>query len=725
MISISGTLERITFQNPDNHYTVARLKVDRLADPITIVGHIGGVGPGEFLTLSGKWGTHPRYGDQFNVRSYEVILPTTLPEIKKYLSSGIIDGMGPGLADRIVTHFGDATLEIIENDPPRLREIRGIGRARQTLIEQSWNAHHGVRRVMKFLQDFDIPALHSGTILKNYGTRAMEVLEADPYTIAPDLGRQGFRIADTIALQTGVSEDHPRRIQAFIIHHLMRCEEDGHVFTGQQEIIDACIRSLGIEAGPVGDALQDLAGRDEIVIDRPAGEDREPRIYLSRLFRAERGIFERIRALLSMPEPEMPLEKDQIVELVLSRLAVKLSPEQLDVVCQALTHRVVIITGGPGTGKTTLIRSICTVFKKLMHTILLSAPTGRAARRLSEVTGKKAFTLHKLLGCDPDSGYFEKNRANPLEADVFIIDEASMVDTPLMYHFLDAVPVQSILILVGDTFQLPSVGPGNVLADMIDSGVIQTFSLTRIFRQARKSPIVMNAHQIRNGDMPDLTPPAPDKPTDFYFIENRSPSKVVDTILDLCGGRIRKAFPHIQEIQVLTPMHKGEAGTINLNQRLQEILNPSGIGLSAGGMTFRPGDKVMHLKNNYEKDVFNGDIGLVLDVSRTAGKLVVEYDGRMVAYELPELDELTLAYTISVHKSQGSEYSAVIVALTMNHRPLLQRNLLYTAITRGRSLVVIVGSKDAFETALANDRTMHRRSGLRQRLDQLTATCGC
>ncbi|MFH2091926.1 MAG: AAA family ATPase, partial [Pseudomonadota bacterium] len=413
------------------------------------------------------------------------------------------------------------------------------------------------------------------------------------------------------------------------------------------------------------------------------------------------------------------ISKDQILETVLSRLAVKLSREQLAVVRKVIIEKIVVITGGPGTGKTTLVRALCEVFAMQHQQVVLSAPTGRAARRLSEVTGKKASTLHKLLGFDHESQTFDRNFANPLDLDVFIVDEASMVDTLLMYRLIEAMPVSASLILVGDTFQLPSVGPGNVLADIINSNAVKVFGLTKIFRQAKKSPIITYAHSIRNGQMPDFQKAKSGKLSEFYFIENNRPEKVVETILELCATRIPKAFPHIDEIQVLTPMHRGEAGTINLNQQLQSVLNQSGSGIHARGFDFKPKDKVMHLKNNYEKDVFNGDIGIVHEVFKSENRLVVDYDGRLVEYDILELDELSLAYTISVHKSQGSEYAAVVIALTTAHFPLLQRNLLYTAMTRGKRLVIIVGSSRALELALNNNKTDQRLTGLKKKLSIL------
>ena len=431
---------------------------------------------------------------------------------------------------------------------------------------------------------------------------------------------------------------------------------------------------------------------------------------------AEKGIALRIKAMLSLPVSGNIIDDDEIIEEVASRLAIELSLNQLEVITNALKQRVVVITGGPGTGKTTLVRALCAIFKKMKRKVVLGAPTGRAARRLSEVTGQKAKTLHKLLEYDPDDNSFRKNHSNPFDLDVFIVDEASMVDTMLMYHLVAALPVTSVLMLVGDTFQLPSVGPGNVLSDIINSRVVKTFYLTEIFRQAKESPIIMNAHAIRNGEMPELLNESPNENnqalSEFYFLENNLPEKVVETISLLCSKRIKQAFPHIDEIQVLTPMHKGEAGTINLNQKLQQVLNKNTTGIESHGFIFKVGDKVMHLKNNYEKDVFNGDIGIVYEIDKTEGIVSVDYYGTIVDYEVLELDQLTLAYTISVHKSQGSEYSAVVIALTTNHFPLLQRNLLYTAITRAKHLVILVGSKKALTMALNNNKIDLRLSTL-------------
>jgi len=714
MINLKGSLERIAYRNTDNHYTVCRINSGSAGEGITVVGHMPGVAEGETLHLQGKWVTHPKYGDQFQVQAYEVILPATSEGIRRYLGSGIVKGIGRSMADRIVDYFEDRTLEIIENEPDRLREVQGIGRAKMETVRNAWNRHHSVRRVMQYLQKHDIGVYHASMIIRTYGDQSLDILENDPYLIARDLAGPGFRIADAIALTNGTAEDDPQRLKACLFSNLFRMEDQGNVYAAKEELVEKSARDTDVHPDRIIEALEDLEAQEEVVIERESEEC----VYSKRMHRAEKGVAERIRGMLTLPAPGMDLDADMISAEVASRLAIKLSENQLEVVGNVLKERIVVITGGPGTGKTTLIRALCAVYKKRNKKVVLSAPTGRAARRISEVTGENAATLHKLLEYDPDDGFFGRNHSNPLDLDVFIVDEVSMVDTWLMYHVMKALPLNAVLILVGDTYQLPSVGPGNVLADIIESGFVQSFFLTEIFRQARESPIVMNAHSVRNGEMPRLDRPEDETPSEFYFIECNDSERMVETILALCSKRIRKAFPHIDDIQVLTPMHKGNAGTVNLNRMLQSALNPAEGGIENKGSTFKTGDKVMHLKNNYEKDVFNGDIGTVLEAAKGEGRVSVDYYGRIVDYDVGELDDLTLAYTISVHKSQGSEYSAVIVALNSSHYPLLQRNLLYTAITRGKDLVILIGQKKALSTALTNNKSLLRRSGLRHRLQE-------
>ncbi|MFO7753237.1 MAG: ATP-dependent RecD-like DNA helicase [Desulfobacteraceae bacterium] len=714
MINLTGSLERITYRNTDNHYTVCRVNAGSANEGITVVGHMPGVAEGETLQLRGRWVTHPKYGDQFQAETCEVVLPATSEGIRKYLGSGIVKGIGRSMADRIVDYFEDNTLDVIENEPDRLCEVQGIGKAKSETIRNAWNRHHSVRRVMQYLQKHGIGVFHASMIIRVYGDRTLEVLENEPYLIARDLAVSGFRIADTIALNNGTAEDDPQRLKACILSSLFSVEDQGNVYAVKDELTEKCAKDIDVCTDSINDALYELESEEEVVV-----EPGEPsRVYSKRLHMAEKGVAERIKGMLSLPSPKVDLQEEEIGSEVASRLAINLSENQLKVVNNVLNERVVVITGGPGTGKTTLIRALCAVYKKMNKKTVLSAPTGRAARRISEVTGKNAATLHKLLEYDPDDAFFGRNHSNPLDLDVFIVDEASMVDTWLMHHLMKALPLNSVLILVGDTYQLPSVGPGNVLADIIHSGAVKSFFLKEIFRQALKSPIVLNAHSVRKGEMPCLEAPGEEERSEFYFIECNDRERMVDTILELCKTRIKKAFPHIEDIQVLTPMHKGHAGTVNLNRMLQSVLNPAAGGIENKGSTFKPGDKVMHLKNNYEKDVFNGDIGTVTEAAKNEGRVSVDYYGRIVDYDVGELDDLTLAYTISVHKSQGSEYSAVIVALNSSHFPLLQRNLLYTAITRGKDLVILIGQKSALRTALNNNKSRLRRSGLRQRLEE-------
>ncbi len=715
MITLTGTLESITFQNDENHYTIARIKPGDTKQCVTIVGYMAGLAQGETLKLNGRWVTHPKYGDQFKVEFFEVSLPATVSGIKNYLGSGIIKGIGKTMARKIVDHFKEESLDIIENQPERLKEIPGIGKSKSDVITKAWDRHHAIRRVMKFLQDHGAGSFHAGAILQFYGTKTLEILKTSPYAVAKDIPAAGFELADTIALSCGIKKDDPERIKASIIYLLLKHENNGHVFAEKQDLVLKAAKLTSAQKEDIEDALSSLAEQDEIFIEQ---NDRKIKVcvYLKRLYRAEKGIASRIKAMLSVPVSNYGIDRNDIINEVLTRLAVNLSSEQVEVVSKTLAHRVVVITGGPGTGKTTIIRAVCAVFNKLRQKVCLAAPTGRAARRLAEVTSKKAFTLHKLLLYDQETESFGRNMMNPLDLDVLIVDEASMIDTMLMFNLVEALPVNSVLILVGDVFQLPSVGPGNVLSDIIQSGVVNTFELTKIFRQAEQSPIVMNAHLIRNGKMPVLDGNnTAGELSEFYFIENNDPERVVNTITKLCSTRIKKAFPHVDEIQVLTPMHRGEAGTINLNQKLQQALNNRKQGIEVRGSVFKTGDRVMHLKNNYNKDVFNGDIGIIHDIVKSENRIEVDYDGRIVDYDILELDELSLAYAISVHKSQGSEYSAVVIAMTTMHFPLLQRNLLYTAMTRGKNLVVIVGSRKAVETALKNNRTEFRLSGLKRK----------
>ena len=718
MITVMGHVERVTFFSPETRYTVARLRVTDSNRPITIIGTTAGLHPGEKLKVTGSWQEHPRYGQQLKIETLETCLPASVDGISAYLASGLIAGIGPKTAKRLVDHFQENTLAVLDTAPGRLSEAPGVGEKIAGRIADAWRAHHGLRHVMTFLQDHGVTLAHASRIYDLYGDTAAECLSADPYVLADDWPGTGFVIADAIARHMGTPADDPKRIAACLNHTLERFVADGHVYVPDEELVLKCHAVFGIDPVTAHGALAQMAQNQILVIEPPVKIGDPGAVFPVRLHEAETRLANRIKTLRGIPSSIPDPGKNFIRTQIVSRLAIQPSAEQLAVLESVLNHKVAIIAGGPGTGKTTLIRSISELCRSLKLKLALAAPTGRAARRLAAVTGREAFTVHRLLGFNPHEELPEKDRDDPVEADVIVVDEASMVDTMLMHYLAEAVPLMSTLILVGDAHQLPSVGPGNVLEDMIASQTIQTFELTEIFRQAMESAIVRNAHRVRQGQAPAL-PAAEngDDLGDFYFIERQHPDTAVETIVDLCTRMIPRNFnlDPAADIQVLTPMHKGQAGTINLNRVLQARLNPAAAE-TAGVSIFRPGDKVIHTKNNYVKEVFNGDIGIVVDVDKRAETLTVDYEGRPVPYLFSELEELLLAYAITVHKSQGSEYPCVVIALMTQHYPMLQRNLLYTAMTRGKRLVVIVGTQRALAVALENDRSGRRRSRLAIRL---------
>jgi exodeoxyribonuclease V alpha subunit len=733
--TIEGDLERITYYNRQTHYTIARLKTSAATRPVTIVGFLGGIQPGETLKISGFWETHPKYGQQLRVKSYQVKLPATIQGIRKYFNSGVIKGLGPHLADRLVNHFGNKTLEIIEHEPNRLLEIDGIGKNKAAHIIDAWNEHHIMRGLMRFLQDLGLKTTYGAKVFHTYGDLSLKVLQENPYRLSEDIPEFGFQMAEIIAKKMGTPEDDPVRVNACILNCLERYANEGHTFAFRNHLTIRCENLFKLYQDAIINGINDLSESGSLFIEKMPFDKEETidfettddiAVYRKSLHKAESGIASRIAALLSVPlEPE-EVDMEFINSQVTDRLSIKLSSEQLDVIRGLLLHKVAIITGGPGTGKTTLIRSIIALFKAMNKKVVLGAPTGRAAKRLSEVSQEKAATIHRLLGFtfsngSPEQSFFGRDQDNPLEGEVIIIDEASMIDTSLMYHLLKAISPSSRLVLVGDVFQLPSVGPGNVLSDLIESQAIPVYYLNKIFRQSQQSRIIINAHKVRNGEFPDLIPFNDNEQiTEFYFLEKEKPKNIAETIVSLCAQRLpsRFSFNPISDIQVLTPMHKGEAGTINLNLLLQQEINKSSIQMETLGNTFKFGDKVMHLKNNYKKEVFNGDIGIICAMDSQKNRLSVDYDGRVVDYDYAETDELTLAYAISVHKAQGSEYPAVILPLTTQHYMLLQRNVLYTAITRGIKVVILVGTQKALNIALSNDKPQRRLSGLFFRIKQ-------
>jgi exodeoxyribonuclease V alpha subunit len=718
-VTLEGHIEKVSFHNRENQFTIARFQVTGTDNLVTVLGLLPHPHPGSVLRITGTWETHARYGQQLRIVTAETVLPSSIDGIRQYLASGFVKGVGPRTIARLVNHFQGETLAVIENAPDRLSEVKGIGRQTARRISAVWRTEHAFRGLVRFLQENGVNTLYAGRIFAAYGADSISVIQNEPLRLSHDFPRIGFTIADAVMQNCGVPLDDPRRVESCVLHLLGESLNDGNTFVPATDLAERCRVVFKIDEEPVATACRNLEEANEVVIEDRSVDPPQQAVYLAALHHGENTIATRIKALLSFPVRPPEMDRDRIAAQVLARLAIALSSEQTAVIANIFAFRVAIVTGGPGTGKTTLIRSITAVFESLGKKIVLAAPTGRAARRLAQVSGRKAHTIHRLLGYNPVEDGFEHNADNPLQADVVIIDEASMVDTLLMAQLLQAIHVSSRLILVGDAFQLPSVGAGNVLADLIRSQAIRTFELNEIFRQDRESAIILNAHRVRRGAQPVIAPSDfSGQITDFYFFDEKRPEAVLETIVDLCRRGVPKHFAldPINDIQVLTPMHKGVVGTINLNRVLQERLNPHPEGLRIGGRSFKPGDKVMHLKNNYLKDVFNGDSGILSNIDLKKEIAAVDYDGRIVEYEFTELEEIGPAYAVTVHKSQGAEYPAVIMPLVTQHFVMLQRNLLYTAITRGKQLVVLIGTRKALDIALRNDRPRQRLSGLTDRL---------
>ena len=714
MPTISGYLERVIYHNEENDFTVAKLKEKGKKGLTTIVGNISAINPGESLRLSGKWVYDKRFGEQFKVDTYQVVVPATVNGIKKYLGSGLIKGIGQIMAERIVRVFGLDTLDVIDKEPSRLAEVDGIGEKRISMITRTWQAQKEIRDVMVFLQGNGISAAYAAKIYKQYGNRSIELVRENPYRLATDIKGIGFLTADKIAKNIGIEKNSPIRAKAAILYMLSELSDDGHVYFPYNELIKKTEKKLEIDENTLTAAISSLLKENRIYIEET--EDRA--VYLVPFYVAEKGIALHLKRIKESSSSIRPINSQKALEWVEERLGITLAERQREAVLLSTNSKVLIITGGPGTGKTTIIRAILKIFGMLKVNIILCAPTGRAAKRMSEATGFPAKTIHRLLEYSPKEGGFKKNEENPLSADLIIVDESSMIDTLLMYHMLKAVPSHAHLILVGDINQLPSVGAGNVLRDIISSNVFPVVTLNEIFRQAKKSMIVINAHRVNSGRFPLIKKPDEEKLTDFYFIYEEDPEKILNKIIRLCKERIPRRFGYnIPDIQVITPMNRGIVGTSNLNAELQREMNQNNLGLTYGSRIYKLGDKVMQVSNNYEKEVFNGDIGWVSNVSQEDGELEVEYDGRKVVYERSELDEITLAYAVSVHKSQGSEYPVVIVPVVTQHYILLQRNLIYTAITRAKRLAILIGTKKALAIGIKNNKVEKRYTYLRQRLE--------
>ena len=796
METLQGILERIVYENPDTGYTVGRLSARDHSELITVVGNLASVNPGESMLLQGGWVDNARYGRQFQIEKYETILPANVVGLRKYLGSGLIKGIGPKMATRIVHKFGMDTMDIIEHAPEKLARIPGIGRHRVKIIKEAWEAQREIKNVMLFLQSHDVSTTHAAKIYKTYENDAIAIVTENPYRLADDIYGIGFVTADTIAQKLGIDKDAPHRVQAGIKYVLSQKADEGHVFQHHDELVEACQAMLEQEPEAIEEGVHALIGTGEVMVPdftdllptaeqvavgetqgdyeisnqqsavssqeeisdvhhTSLSESREPKadchsaIYLAPFYYAELGVANQFLRLLSNEgqghNHAEATASSSISDAVLTQLegemGIRFARQQREAIHTAMTARAMILTGGPGTGKTTTTVGMIRLFESQGKHITLTAPTGRAAKRLSETTGGEAKTIHRLLEFSPQINAFKRNRQNPLDTDVVIVDETSMVDLVLMNRLMQAIRPTTTLVLIGDVDQLPSVGAGNVLRSLIDSQRIPVIKLTEIFRQAQESMIVMNAHRINKGDFPKLTGEAD---RNFFFIEEDDPEEIVELICSLIADRLPQHYGYhsIDDIQLLCPMRRGALGTENLNKRLQEVLNieetaPAAHPLekarfgprrhkqvsqspdrsrTAGG--FRIGDKVMQVRNNYDYDVFNGDIGRVVAIDHIDKKVRIQFPDKQVAYDMADLGELVLAYATTIHKAQGSEYPAVVIPLHTQHYLMLQRNLLYTGITRAKERVVIVGTKRALGICIRNNQVMERNSYLAERLQE-------
>jgi exodeoxyribonuclease V alpha subunit len=718
--TLHGTVERVTFHSPETGYAVLRVVPRQRRGLVTVVGKLLSVTAGECVEASGTWVHDPQHGQQFRADDIRCTPPSTVEGIEKYLGSGLVKGIGPKYARKIVEVFGERTLEVIDESPSFLKEVKGIGPQRIAQIRDSWKEQKAVRGIMVFLQSHGLGTARAVRIYKTYGDQAVEIVRENPYRLATDIWGVGFHTADTLGERLGIDRASPRRAAAALRYTLGQLSKDfGHVGCPEEGVIAETARVPDLPEKVIREAVEDLRREGELV--REPGE--EPWLYLKPLFLSELGVARCVHKLQQGEHPLPRFDVEAAIARVEEKMGLQLASSQCDALQAATRDKVLVVTGGPGTGKTTIVRGILDLFAGRGLRCRLCAPTGRAARRLSETTGREAKTIHRLLEFDPALGGFKRTAVNPLDVDLLVVDESSMVDVNLMYQLLRAVPSHACVVLVGDVDQLPSVGPGSVLADLITSGVVRVVRLTEIFRQASRSWIVRAAHAINQGELPEPAPPG--GAGDFYFVEADTPAKIIDRILTMVQDRIPQRFglDPLRDVQVLTPMNRSELGTRALNLRLQEALNGSdGPCIERFDWKFRPGDKVMQTQNNYNRDVFNGDVGRVARIDESTRALVVDFDGREVFYEFGELDEITLAFACSIHKGQGSEYPAVVIPLHTQHARMLQRNLLYTAVTRGRKLVVLVGSRAALEMAVRNRSTVRRCSQLRERLVKAVQT---
>ena len=710
MLKLRCVVERITYQNPENGYSVMKVKVKGYNDLVTLVGNLLEVPAGSVLQCEGDWKVDKRYGSQFVCQTWEEVMPATVYGIEKYLGSGLVKGIGPKFAQLIVKQFGLDTIDIIETDIERLYEVPGIGKRRVEKIRESWDKQKDIKNVMLFLQSYGVSTAYAAKIYRQYGKESIDRVKENPYRLADDIWGIGFKTADGIAAKMGYEKDDLRRCQSGIIYTLNQLANEGHVYAEEEQLVKAAIELLEADESPIREALRNMLLTDDL-------KQEDEAIYLPPFYYAEAGTANRLLALLRTTDEGLFTQTVDVPSLS-KETGIDYDDVQLQAIEEAVRSKVMVLTGGPGTGKTTTTQGIIAALKHMGLRILLAAPTGRAAKRMSEATGMEAKTIHRMLEFNPKDGY-KRNEENPLEGDALIVDECSMIDIVLMNSLMKAIPSSMRMVFVGDIDQLPSVGAGNVLRDLIESDIIPVIRLTRIFRQAQSSRIVMSAHAINQGQFPDTSN---GQQTDFFFIQQENPETVAQEIVNLVKNRLPKAYHQkVSNIQVLTPMQRGVVGAAQLNLALQQALNPSQVALNRGGYSFRQGDRVMQLRNNYDKEVFNGDLGYVESVDVEERTLWVNFDERLVEYEVSELDELTLAYASTIHKSQGSEYPLVVMPVLMTHYVMLQRNLIYTGITRAKKICILIGTKKALWYATRNMSVLKRNTRLKERLNPTLA----
>lgn len=722
--SLHGMVERITFHSADTGFCVLRITAKSHKELVTVIGHAPVIHVGEFIEADGDWHHDRTYGIQFKALSLKVVIPTTLNGIEKYLGSGLIKGIGPYFAKKLIAKFGAEVLTIIENEPCRLQELEGIGQKRCDKIIHSWIEQKAIRKIMVFLQSYGVGSARAVRIYKTYGDAAIDTVTENPYKLAEDIHGIGFKTADALAKQLGIPEDSLIRARAGVHYAIQKYCQDGHCGIPLPLLIQSSVELLAIPENTIRAAITEEMNAHKVVSEIMSLVNRETQevldvvcIFPITLYRAENGIAKHIKRLLSEKIPWRTIEINKAIPWVEKKTGLALSDSQKLAVEKALTSKIMILTGGPGVGKTTIVKSILTIIAAKDFKITLCAPTGRAAKRLSESTGQPAKTIHRLLELRPGKENNRYDENHPMDTDFVVVDEASMMDVSLMNNLLKAIPSHAGLLIVGDRDQLPSVGSGSVLADLIHSNIVPTARLTEIFRQSKISDIVINAHKINEGKYPNIDK---NKDTDFYFIEADTPEKTHQILLKLVTQSIPKAFKFnpFADIQILTPMQKGTLGVKSLNADLQGLLNPSTQKISRFGLTFAAGDKVMQTINNYDKDVFNGDMGIIQSIDMDEAMLKINFDGNVIDYDFNELDEITLAYAVTIHKSQGSEYPVVVIPLVTQHYMMLERNLLYTAVTRGKKLVVIVGQKKALSIAIKNRKNRERLTRLEHKLSE-------